>query len=232
MNKYLKLLAVGTFIAGLFFGSLSPVSATPQFSFAGYHANVSNRGVRANIDYINPNVPTGQSLEWVMADDGGYGKWAQIGWIKRYNDPAPIYFGEIGCGANVCRRTAEQVPYNTTHLYQVNLNSTNEYWVWRIDGEVRGTSPVGDVGLTQTARASYEGETTDTMAQLGGTFNSPLRIWVTSYSTAPGVWYQVNPVNFMRTTTSGTCYRATSGFTGGSGGYSFVDNWTVTPPQC
>ncbi len=227
MRRTFRLLAIVVFAGGYLFGTVSTTQAVPQFSFAGYHRNVSNRGVRADIGFKNPNVPTGQSVEWVMADDGGISKYIQIGWLKRSTDPAPLYFGEFGCAPAVCQQVGPGAPNGVSHLYQVNLNSANTEWVFRIDGAVQATTPWQNVGFQQTPRVLYEGETSDTAAQLGGTAASHLRMLNTAYSTAPGTWVQVNPNLFVSTTTPGTCYRASKGTAGAS---TFVDNWTINPP--
>ncbi len=226
MFKLFKGLAIAAFILGLIFGTVSPTKAVPVFSFAGFHQVYGNRGTRADIGFTNPNVPTGQSLEWVMSDDNGHGKWVQIGWIKRSIDSAPLYFGEYGCDPTVCRTIDVIGPNGATHDYQISLDNNNANWNWRIDGVWKGYAPWQVIGFQQAARMLYEGETSDTAAQLGGTAGAHLRLLNTRYSSAPGVWNQVNPANFIETTTKGTCYRASKGTAGSS---TFVDNWTLSP---
>jgi len=217
MNKYLKWFAFLALLVGFFFGKLPPASASPQFSFAGYERGTTVTGVNAYIAYKNPPVPTGTSAEWVMAGNGIH--YIQVGWVKTYAS-TPTYFGEYQC-STVCRFLYGTVPVNTTHRYEVSVSGSS--WCMKIDGVCKTSVGTSTVGFGSGDRALYDGESTDTTADIGGTSASHLRISTLQYKNASGTWVGVNTDLLLDNTTSGTRYRASKGFSG----TTYVDNWSV-----
>ena len=217
MNKYFKWLAFFALLAGFFFGKLPSASASPQISFAGYERSIPVTGVNAYIAYKNPPVPTGTSSEWVMVGNGVH--YIQAGWLKT-SASTPTYFGEYQC-STVCRFLYGTVPVNTTHRYEVSISSTT--WCIKIDGVCKTSASVSTIGFSSGNRALYDGEASDTTADIGGTSASHLRISTLQYRNVAGTWVGIDTALLISNTTSGTRYRASKGFSS----TTFVDNWSV-----
>ena len=85
MNSRLiiKMIVPIALTAGLLLGLFTPAIATAQWSFAGYRQSLTNIATQSQIPYANPNVPTGQSLEWALAANGSGSVFVQSGWIKK-----------------------------------------------------------------------------------------------------------------------------------------------------
>ncbi len=219
---YIKLSLLLIFCVGTILGIFLPVSAKPQFSYAGYKWNVSlNLGGSAEIPYANPYVPpAGQSLEWVMSYDGTH--YIQSGWIKKYGHTDPSYFVEYNC-PTVCEFLYGAVPSNTTHIYKVELISPN--WCGYIDGVSYKCVDVGTLGMAAATNVAFSGETSDTRADLGGTPSNHLRMNAIMFKDALTFnWYQMNTTEMINILTPNTPYADSIGFTNP---YVWVENWTV-----
>ncbi len=226
MRKLLPWLLRVALVFGLFWGTLTPAEAVPQFSFGGYKRSVSNRGVKGQFPYLNVTVTTGQSLEWVMAGDGSGTKYIQFGWIKRTVDSGPRDFAEYAC-ATVCQFIYSLIPSGTTRTYSVERSlppdAPSDRWCAR-DGTNEVCIANGILGLSDAPHAYYTGETSDTSTHMGGTSASHYHMFDIQYKNTSGTWLQVDTANLIDITTAGTNYRASKGFTSP---YSWVENWTV-----
>lgn len=110
---------------------------------------------------------------------------------------------------------------NTTHRYEVSISSTT--WCIKIDGVCKTSASVSTIGFSSGNRALYDGEASDTTADIGGTSASHLRISTLQYRNVAGTWVGIDTALLISNTTSGTRYRASKGFSS----TTFVDNWSV-----
>ena len=217
IKLWMLIIFCGSFLVGFF----SLASATPQFSFAGYRwLNENNAGSIAQIPYGNPSVPTGQSLEWVMSDDGTH--YIQSGWIKKSSYSGPKHFVEYSC-STVCQYVYGNVASGTTHTYKVELVSST--WCAYIDGVSEQCVTTSALGMGNASYADYSGESSDTNADIGGTSSNHFHMYNLQFKrTSNNTWYQVNTNYMANLLTSGTAYYDSVGYTNP---YTWVENWTA-----
>lgn len=209
-----------------------------DYSFAGWQNVSQNRGASANIATVDPvliSPNSGQTLEWVQVagNSGNPAPQVQSGWIKRAGiDSSPKYFTEYDpCpSGSVCRVISSAIPAGTTHNYAVKYfdsPSTGHVWCTYVDGSILGTcASAPTMGLDGGApRAIYSGETSDTVADLGGTVGAPLHMDYLYYIDPSGTTLQVNSTLLQSVLTTGTSrnYFTSKGF---SGSLTYINNWT------